>query len=147
MVTDGADTSSLGRFFQFLENNDMNNPVGWFEIYVDDMDRAKDFYQSVFGVVLESMNDPTNSNVEMWSFASDFEKYGACGALVKMEGFTAGGNGVMVYFSCEDCAVEESKVKSAGGKIEQAKMSIGEFGFCTLALDSEGNMFGLHSEK
>jgi predicted enzyme related to lactoylglutathione lyase len=27
----------------------MNNPVGWFEIYVDDMPRAKAFYETVFG--------------------------------------------------------------------------------------------------
>lgn len=30
----------------------MNNPVGWFEIYVDDMERAKRFYQSVFALDL-----------------------------------------------------------------------------------------------
>ena len=26
-----------------------SNPVGWFEIYVQDMNRAKAFYESVFG--------------------------------------------------------------------------------------------------
>ncbi|WP_370659888.1 VOC family protein [Paraglaciecola algarum] len=26
------------------------NPVGWFEIYVDNMDEAKQFYQSVLAV-------------------------------------------------------------------------------------------------
>ena len=62
-----------------------------------------------------------------------------------MEGFPAGGNSTLVYFSCEDCAVEESRVESAGGKIQQPKMSIGEYGFITIANDTEGNMFGLHS--
>jgi len=28
----------------------MNNPVCWFEIYVQDMDRAKKFYEMVFDV-------------------------------------------------------------------------------------------------
>ena len=69
----------------------MNNPIGWFEIYVDDIERAKIFYQKIFDVSLEKLNDPTDSNTEMWSFPSDFEKYGATGALVKMEGFLAGG--------------------------------------------------------
>ena len=35
----------------------------------------------------------------------------------------------------------------AGGKVEREKMSIGEYGFIVLALDTEGNMFGLHSLK
>jgi predicted enzyme related to lactoylglutathione lyase len=125
----------------------MNNPIGWFEIYVDDMDRAKAFYQAVLDVTLENLSDPTDSNAQMWFFPCDFEQYGASGALVKMEGFSVGGNGTLIYFSCEDCATEESKVVSAGGKIEQPKMQIGEHGFCTLATDTEGNMFGLHSNQ
>jgi len=64
-----------------------------------------------------------------------------------MEGFKAGGNSTLIYFSCEDCAVEESKVEAAGGRIQKPKMSIGEYGFISLAIDSEGNMFGLHSMK
>lgn len=124
----------------------MNNPVGWFEISVDDIERAKQFYESVLGVKLEKLSDPTDSDTEMWAFPSDYEKYGASGALVKAEG-SAGGNSVMVYFSCEDCAVEESRIDNAGGKISQPKTSIGEYGFCTMAIDTEGNAFGLHSEK
>jgi predicted enzyme related to lactoylglutathione lyase len=130
-----------------IEVKKLNNPIGWFEIYVDDMDRAKAFYQSVLGVKLESLSDPTDSNAQMWSFPCDFEQYGASGALVQMEGFSAGGNGTLIYFSCEDCAAEESKVAAAGGKIQQSKMQIGEHGFCTLAIDTEGNMFGLHSNQ
>jgi uncharacterized protein len=36
-------------------------------------------------------------------------------------------------------------VADAGGRLVQAKMSIGPYGFIALACDSEGNMFGLHS--
>ncbi len=121
------------------------NPVAWFEIYVDEMDRAKRFYESVLDIHLERLNDPTNSNMEMWSFPSDMEKYGASGALIQMDGFPSGGNSTLVYFSCEDCAVEESRVGAAGGSVQKAKMSIGEYGFISLVIDSEGNMFGLHS--
>ncbi|TQV84774.1 VOC family protein [Exilibacterium tricleocarpae] len=125
----------------------MSNPVGWFELYVDDIERAKNFYQAIFDTTLERLSDPTDANAEMWAFSSDYENYGAAGALVKMEGFAAGANSTIVYFSCEDCAVEEARVEAAGGKIQQAKMSIGDHGFCTLAIDTEGNMFGLHSNK
>jgi uncharacterized protein len=64
-----------------------------------------------------------------------------------MEGFPSGGNSTLIYFSCDDCAVEESRVEAAGGRVQKPKMSIGEFGFISLAIDSEGNMFGLHSMK
>jgi uncharacterized protein len=124
-----------------------NNPVAWFEIYVDDLARAKQFYESVLGVNLDVLSDPNDTSIEMLSFPSDMEKYGAGGALVKMEGFKAGGNSTLIYFSCEDCAVEESRVEAAGGVIQKPKMSIGEYGFISLAIDSEGNMFGLHSMK
>ncbi|NJL44843.1 MAG: VOC family protein [Leptolyngbyaceae cyanobacterium SM2_3_12] len=124
-----------------------NNPVVWFEIYVDDLARAKQFYESVLSVDLEVLSDPNDTSIEMLSFPSDMEKHGASGALAKMEGVTAGGNSTLIYFSCEDCAVEESKVEAAGGHIQKPKMSIGEYGFVSLVVDSEGNMFGLHSMK
>ena len=83
----------------------------------------------------------------MYSFPGDMESYGANGSLVKMEGFSAGHNSVLVYFSCEDCSVEEKRVPEHGGKIEKTKFSIGQYGFISLVYDTEGNMFGLHSLK
>lgn len=121
------------------------NPVGWFEIYVDDLARAKTFYEAVFEVNLEVLGDPNDSSIQMLAFPSDMEKYGATGALVKMEHVLAGGGGTLVYFSCDDCAIEASRVKEAGGSIQKPKVAIGEYGFISLAVDSEGNMIGLHS--
>lgn len=123
------------------------NPVGWFEIYVDDLTRASRFYESVLGVSLEVLGDPSDESIQMMSFPSDMEKYGATGALVKMEGFPAGGNSTLIYFACDDCAIEEARVESAGGRIQRSKMSIGEYGYVSLAIDTENNMFGLHSLK
>ena len=42
-------------------------PVGWFEIYVQDMGRAKAFYEAVFSVQFEKLEGP-DSSFEMWSF-------------------------------------------------------------------------------
>jgi len=123
------------------------NPVGWFEIYVEDMDRAKQFYESVLAIKLEVLPVPEGSNMDMLAFPSNMEGYGATGALVKMEGVPSGGNSTQIYFSCEDCLTEESRVIESGGQVQQAKMSIGEYGFCTMAVDTEGNTFGLHSQK
>jgi hypothetical protein len=62
-----------------------------------------------------------------------------------MEGVVSGGNSTLVYFSCEDCAVEAARVAESGGRVEKEKFSIGEYGFIALAFDTEGNMIGLHS--
>jgi len=121
------------------------NPVGWFEIYTDDIQRARQFYEAVFEVTLEPISDPTNEGFKMLSFPSEMESYGSGGALVQMSDYPAGKNSIIVYFSCEDCAVEEARVEKAGGKLERSKMSIGEYGFISLARDTEGNMIGLHS--
>jgi predicted enzyme related to lactoylglutathione lyase len=119
-----------------------NNPVGWFEIYVQDIDRAKRFYESVFQLKLERLNSP---GLEMWSFPMAMDRFGASGSLVKMEGFPSGGNSTLVYFSCADCAIEAGRVAASGGRIQREKMSIGQYGFIALVFDTEGNMFGLHS--
>jgi len=118
------------------------NPVGWFEIYVQDMSRAKAFYEGVFQVSLERLHMP---DIEMWRFPSAPGLLGAGGSLVRMEGASAGGNSILVYFNCTDCAVEAGRVAAHGGRVERDKMAIGEYGFIALALDTEGNRFGLHS--
>ncbi len=120
------------------------NNVGWFEIYVDDMERASKFYEAVIGVKLEKLESP---DVDMWNFPMDMEAPGSSGALVHMPGFPAGGNSTLVYFSCEDCANEQSRVLAAGGRVEKEKFSIGPYGFISLVYDTEGNMIGLHSLK
>jgi len=41
--------------------------------------------------------------------------------------------------------IEASRVVAAGGTVHRDKTSIGEYGYVVLALDTEGNMFGVHS--
>ena len=120
------------------------NPIRWFEIYVQDMNRAKAFYQSVLKVELTKLNTP---DLDMWAFPMQMGNSGASGSLVKMDGMPSGGNSTLVYFGCKDCAEEAARVTGAGGKICREKFSIGEYGFIALATDTEGNMFGLHSMK
>ena len=125
------------------------NPVVWFEIYVQDMPRAQAFYEQVLGRKLETlpMPDGDEAGLQMVAFPMEMDSGGAGGALVKMPGVPSGGMGTLVYFGCEDCAVEQGRVEKAGGKVHQAKFSIGEFGHCALIVDTEGNMVGLHSMK
>ena len=123
----------------------MSNPVGWFEIYVKDMPRAKAFYEKMLQVSLSPLGGEMQEELEMQVFAMDDQGYGATGSLVKMEGFPSGLGGTIVYFSCEDCAVEAKRAAEAGGKIFKEKFSIGEHGHIALVNDTEGNMIGLHS--
>jgi predicted enzyme related to lactoylglutathione lyase len=122
----------------------MNNPVNWFEIYVQDMSRARKFYESVFQVALTKMGNP---EFDMWAFPSSQTGAGASGALIHMSGMSSGGNSTIVYFRCDDCAVEAKRAASSGGRIMKHKFPIGEYGFIALAFDTEGNLFGLHSMK
>jgi uncharacterized protein len=41
-------------------------------------------------------------------------------------------------------AVEAERVVNAGGQIHKPKMSIGQYGFMALVVDTERNMIGLH---
>ena len=123
------------------------NPVAWFEIYVNDMNRAKTFYESVLEVTLESLASPVEdgSGLEMWMFPGEMTAPGSNGALRKMDGCEAGGGGTLIYFSCEDCAVEAGRVIANGGSLYKEKFAIGEYGFIAIACDTEGNTIGLHS--
>ena len=119
------------------------NPVRWFEIYVQDMDRARKFYEAVLACKLQKLDSP----YDIWAFPAHKDRFGSPGALVRMDGVPSGGNSTLVYFASADCAAEEARVTQAGGEIHKGKFSIDPYGFISLVLDTEGNMFGLHSLK
>lgn len=121
-----------------------NNPVGWFEIYVQDGARATRFYEAVFKAKMEYVKTP---DYEMWMFPHARGQAGAGGALMKMQGVPSGKNSTVVYFSCADCAAESARAKENGGAIFKEKTSIGEHGYISLVTDTEGNLIGLHSLK
>ena len=50
-----------------------NNPVNWFEIYVNDMERAKHFYESVLNLKLEKM---PSLDMEYWAFPMQDDRMG-----------------------------------------------------------------------
>lgn len=127
------------------------NPVGWFEIYVQDIAAAQKFYEAVLGISMSELPTPAEEgSLKMVAFSNgenSMTQTGSTGAIVEMEGCPSGGNSTIVYFSAEDCAVEEARVVGAGGSIFKSKFSIGPYGFISLCTDPDGNMFGLHSMK
>lgn len=119
----------------------MNNPVNWFEIPVTDLDRAKQFYEAVFGYEI-AINEM--GNAKMGWFPFDHEAPGATGTLIQNESYTPSYEGTLVYFSVPEIDDVLAKVEAAGGKIINPKFSIGEFGFCGHFEDCEGNRVALH---
>ena len=55
------------------------NAINWFEIYVEDLEAAKRFYEGVLGVELRQLGNP---DLPMWAFPQDYDSHGASGALV-----------------------------------------------------------------
>uniref|UniRef100_UPI00404A2B96 VOC family protein n=1 Tax=Gelidibacter sp. TaxID=2018083 RepID=UPI00404A2B96 len=123
------------------------NIICWFEIYADNIERAKKFYKDVLGTEFHDSPMTFGDDFKM-SFFSPAENQGVSGALIEMKGARNGNNGntsTIIYFPCMDCSVEESRVEKAGGKIVKPKMSIGEHGFVSICIDTECNTFGLYS--
>ena len=131
------------------------NPFAWIEIYVDDMPRAQKFYESVLNIKMQPAAMPvgmeaepgSDDHFEMVFFPGDMNAPGVSGSLAKSAMFRPGSSGTLPYFACDDCDVELSRVEAAGGKVVRGKMSIGEYGFCGICIDTEGNTIGLHSMK
>ena len=124
------------------------NPFTWVEIYVEDMSRAKKFYETVLQVKMIPMQTPGEiGDLEMLSFPWAAGETNISGALCKTSEMKPGTGGTLVYFTCEDCSTETSRVVDAGGQVLQRKFQIGEHGFCSIVMDTEGNTIGLHSMK
>jgi predicted enzyme related to lactoylglutathione lyase len=120
------------------------NPVGWFDLNVANLDRAKKFYETVFNLTL------TDLPIE-WGkqslFPFNHESANISGALVEKADFVPSSNNTVIYFETKDCLAEEKRIEQSGGKVVQPKMNIGEFGFISTFIDTEGNTVGLHSRK
>lgn len=121
------------------------NMIGWFEIPVHDMARAKQFYETVFGIDINVLDF---GGLLMGWFPDRGEAHGAQGTLIKQESYIPSKEGVLIYFISDDVQNELDKVVEAGGKIYQSKTQISpEHGFMAAFIDSEGNRIALHSNN
>ena len=120
------------------------NMVGWFEIPVNDMERAKAFYETVFQVEIKIVDF---GGLTMGWFPDRGEVQGAQGTLIKQESYIPSQEGTLVYFISEDVQNELDRIEVAGGKIYQPKTQISpEHGYMGVFIDSEGNRVALHSK-
>jgi hypothetical protein len=129
------DTTIAGKESKF-------NPVNWFEIPVNDLQRAIAFYEKSLQVKLsrEEMGP-----MKMAMFPSDMEGLGAAGSLVKADGYGPCAGGTLVYFRVKDIEATLKRIVEKGGKILMPKTAIGKYGFIAQFEDTEGNREALHS--
>lgn len=119
----------------------IKNAINWFEIPVDDYERAIKFYENMLDVKLQRK---IIDEMELAIFTSD--ENAVSGALVKCDFLEPSGQGSLVYLNVEgfmDAAL--SRAKQAGAEIVIPKTGIGECGFIAHIKDCEGNKVALHS--
>ena len=120
----------------------MAHRIGWFDIPVNDLGRATEFYRFVLEIEFEDLGPEAPVSVM---------KHGpgdVAGCLFKAEGYTPSAQGALLYFTVEgriDHAV--TMVESHGGTVIEPTRSIGPHGFRAVVLDSEGNRIALHTEN
>ncbi len=120
------------------------NPLVYFEIPVEDLDRAMNFYNKVFGFELHKTKI---DGLEMALFPFQESAKGISGALVKGEIYKPTITGVLVYFGVKSIDDVLKKAVINKGKVLYSKTSNGELGYVAEFKDSEGNRIALHQAK
>lgn len=118
--------------------------VNWLEIPVEDIDRARDFYEALFEFKIVDLD----VGGEIYRCFPNKNSDGFSGALVQYDFVNPGKQGPLVYLnSYGNMEAMLKRIETAGGKIVQPKKEIAEgFGFFAIFQDTEGNMLALQGE-
>ncbi|NUM80320.1 VOC family protein [bacterium] len=122
------------------------NAVNWFEIYVEDFERAKKFYETILDAPMMETEDVGGMKIGIFPFDKDHGGVG--GSIVCSPTMKASPNGTVAYLNAEgnlDGII--ARVEKSGGKIVMPRTGIPPNGFIALISDPEGNTVGLHSYK
>ncbi len=124
----------------------LDNAISWFEIPAIDLNRATQFYETIFDIKLHPMD---MDNIRMRMFPLKDNMTGVGGAVVDSGGFHKPSltEGPLIYLNGNpDLQKILDKVDSAGGSVMVPKTPISpEYGFMAVIIDTEGNRIGLHS--
>jgi len=114
----------------------MNN-LTHFEIPVDDVDKAKEFYSNLFDWEFNYMEE---MNYLMFTGESEDGKSKTSGGIFKKtnESFT-----VTNYFTVKSLAESAKKVEELGGKIVVPKTPVPGMGWFVHFTDTDGNLLAL----
>jgi len=118
----------------------MKNNLASFSIHVDDVDRARRFYEAVFGWAFEPWGPPGFYLIH----TGDDADPGIQGLMHKRHVPRAGTglNGIEATFAVEDVDAIAAAVEANGGRITYPKSSIPTVGVLIRFEDPEGNDIG-----
>ncbi|WP_336703602.1 VOC family protein [Chryseobacterium indologenes] len=118
------------------------NPAVYFEIPVNDLERAEKFYTAVFNF---SFDKEIIDGYEMALFPFEEKNSGITGSLAKGEVYKPSKNGVIIYFKTENIDQTLEKAVQHGGSVLYPKRIDEKYGFAVAEFeDSEGNRIALH---
>lgn len=123
-----------------------DNSINWFEISVADINRAKKFYETVFGI---EMPQQEMMGMQMAFFPSENMNGKVAGSLVQGPMHKPSQDGAKVYLNANpDLSTALGNVSKAGGKVVMEKTKItDDIGYMAIFVDSEGNGIALHSKN
>ena len=128
-----------------IKQQEMKNAINWFEIPVENYERAKKFYSTIYDT--EIVDHPMPEG-KYGILPCDHENGGVGGAIIESERVKPSEEGSTLYLNGgEDLDIPLAKIEAAGGKVLMPKTSIGENGFMAQFIDTEGNKLALHSMK
>lgn len=121
------------------------SPIDWFEIPVQDMDRAQRFYETLLATRLRRESIAGNTLAVF-----DYADSSVGGCLMAGAGAPAPSlAGTLVYLRAGaslDATLE--RVGAAGGRVVTPKVQLpGDMGCYAHIADSEGNRVGLHAAR
>ncbi|QWT85638.1 VOC family protein [Chryseobacterium sp. PCH239] len=118
------------------------NPVVYFEIPVNDLERAEKFYSEVFNFSFEK---EIIDSYEMAFFPFEEKNGGITGALAKGDVYKPSKNGVIIYFKTENIDRTLEQAVLHGGSVLYPKRIDEKYGFAVAEFeDPEGNRIALH---
>lgn len=120
----------------------MSNALNWFEIPVNDFERAVRFYSTVLAAELR---EETMDNIRMAMLP--YSDPGVGGALVAGAPYQASAEGPVLYLNAgDDLSLPLARVVEAGGTVLMPKTFLGDaIGYIAWFSDCEGNRVALHS--
>jgi predicted enzyme related to lactoylglutathione lyase len=122
------------------------NALNWFEISVNDIARAKKFYETVFSITMEQTE---MMGMQMAFFPYENKNGKASGGLVQSTMHKPSAEGAVIYLNANpDLSEALAKVEAAGGQVVMPKTFIdGDVGNMAFFIDTEGNRVGMHSNN
>ncbi|WP_018617074.1 VOC family protein [Segetibacter koreensis] len=124
-----------------------SNSLNWFEIPAVDIERATQFYETIFDVKMERF--PDMMGMKMVGFPADMGNGKVSGALVRSNNHKPSMEGCIIYLNANpNIQTVIDRVEKANGKVLVPKTQVSpEIGYMAFFADTEGNRIALHAQN